>query len=619
MQVRQVRIAGFRGIQSADIALDRHAVLIGTSNAGKSTLIEALALALGRDRMHARALSEHDFFGCDPQPADRIRIVVTLVGFGGNDPDRSREWFSDQAGVEKWWQRGRVHATRPNRPGAQLCLQIGYCARFDHEDLEVEALRYFCDADEDEDPFERDDLRRISRQRLQDIGFFLVPARRTWDRTISFNSELFRRVIRTLSDLPAAALLRERDRLREPDCPVEQVDGFQDLVARMNANLADLVPGQPELRLRITETDSDSLLRSLVPHFCSSNEPSLPVRRHGTGLVSLQTLLLLLELGRARRVNDQSFILALEEPEIHLPLGAQRRIIHKLLGTTSQLLVTTHAPAIAALVQPEHVHVLTNTEGAATAPQLTIPVDENAPNAIRKLFHDYRAELLDALMHPVTIVPEGRIDYEWLRLLQRVVAVAVPCGDTGLDESQIEILSKAAEIGVVRTHDGAVLQTYERLAPLKLGILPLLDGDKAGVDYVRSLVASSRPPTRVLVWPIESTIEDAIGWILSADAVTALSQLEAIRHLEERPDTVDDLVALLKSDHRADGGLKQDYLAYDDLASIITDIPACVSRVQDLLLAIHTASTATDPSGNEHLSSDSSLSSPAATVLRWQF
>jgi energy-coupling factor transporter ATP-binding protein EcfA2 len=75
MQIAELRIENFRGVQSGHVRFDQHSVLVGPNNCGKTTIIEALALLFGRDRM-VRTLTEHDFFGGDPQPTDRIRLVA---------------------------------------------------------------------------------------------------------------------------------------------------------------------------------------------------------------------------------------------------------------------------------------------------------------------------------------------------------------------------------------------------------------------------------------------------------------------------------------------------------------------------------------------------------------
>ena len=65
MHIVRLKISGFRGVRSADVALGRHAVLVGPNNSGKTTIIEALALLFGRDRL-VRRLTEHDFHGSAP-------------------------------------------------------------------------------------------------------------------------------------------------------------------------------------------------------------------------------------------------------------------------------------------------------------------------------------------------------------------------------------------------------------------------------------------------------------------------------------------------------------------------------------------------------------------------
>ncbi len=152
MKILRLRIQGFRGIQSAQIDFDDHAVLIGPNGCGKSTIIDALALVLGRTRM-VRHLTEHDFIGSDPGPATRTRIIATLSGFSSETPDDHDDWFQSGRSVPKWMdEEGREHADPgPNR---RLCANLGFCARFDRGELEVVTLCYFHDDDDATDPFD---------------------------------------------------------------------------------------------------------------------------------------------------------------------------------------------------------------------------------------------------------------------------------------------------------------------------------------------------------------------------------------------------------------------------------------------------------------------------------
>ena len=63
MRVSKIDIRKFRGIENSTIVLPKHAVLIGDNNTGKTTILEALDLALGPDRLNRfPPIDEHDFY-----------------------------------------------------------------------------------------------------------------------------------------------------------------------------------------------------------------------------------------------------------------------------------------------------------------------------------------------------------------------------------------------------------------------------------------------------------------------------------------------------------------------------------------------------------------------------
>jgi putative ATP-dependent endonuclease of OLD family len=67
-------------------------------------------------------------------------------------------------------------------------------------------------------------VQTIPKQLLTELGLFLIPAHRTWDRLVSFNSELFRRILESTGALEAVEVLAERDRLRGDDHRID-LDG----------------------------------------------------------------------------------------------------------------------------------------------------------------------------------------------------------------------------------------------------------------------------------------------------------------------------------------------------------------------------------------------------------
>jgi putative ATP-dependent endonuclease of the OLD family len=583
VRIAKLEIENFRGIRQGEVSFSPHTVLVGPNNCGKTTVIEALALLFGRDRM-IRRLTEHDFFGSNPQPADRIRLVATVIGFEGDDPTQHLDWFRDDRGIVKWWNpaNGTVMPTRDD-PEWNLACQIAFAARFDRPSLEVETLRFFHDDDAVGDVFAEENATMFSARLIRDIGFFLVPATRTWDRTVSFGSELFRRVVAAGEGQPSESVLSERDRLRVPHETLEADARLAPIVERLNQELGGFFRTAPTLHLRVTATDSDGLLESVVSHYAHEGaDLPLPARRHGSGLLSLQHLLLLLQFGRMRAESGEGFWMALEEPELHVPPALQRRLVHRIQALSRQTFVSTHSPMLAALADPQGVAVLRNENGVLTSvPLLSSTLPAGTPNSVRKLFQVNRVDTIAAVMHEFVLVPEGRTDYEWLGLLIR--AVDLHQGWAEADECRFD-----AFIGVVPTHDGAVINTVDAIAPLHPRVVAIVDGDAEGVGYAGALEAAESPNSGIIVrWPDGQMLEDIIGWIVEADPETCLDAMQ----LDPPVATVAELIARLKHDDRATHGLKKDTLSYEIIAGAIGANEACCARARSLLNAITDVAT----------------------------
>lgn len=469
----------------------------------------------------------------------------------------------------------------PSAEATELCVEMGYAARFDGDDLTVETIRYFHDA-EDTEPFAESAVQRVPTMLLKEVGYFVLPVRRTWESTISFASELFRKAVGAAGSMPSKTILQERDRLRRPPTPLESDPALEPLVEAINARLRSLLPDAPQLGLRLTATDAESLLRSLVPHYTGLADLPVPAGRAGTGLLSLQTFILLLEIGRGRKERGESFILALEEPEIHVPPGLQRRLIADAIAASAQTIATSHSPRVAGFLPATGIHVLESDAGhVRSTPMLASPLGESATSAQRKLFNDDRVRVLEALTHRSVLVPEGRSELEWFRLL----ADAVETGDRAFAKQEgSDVPPFGAVVGVVPVHSAAVVETVESLGRLRGGISALVDGDDAGDEYVKKLLRLAMPPKLILQWQEGWFVEDAIGWILQADA----DSLE--ENLSERLDYVgfadlDDLVDRFKV-KKGERRLKTDYLAYEEVGAAVRETPAAIDRAELVLQAV---------------------------------
>ncbi len=573
MRISRLRIEGFRGIRTADIHLGQSAVLVGPSNAGKTTVVEALALILGREGM-VRSLTEHDFFGSTPEPADRIKIVATIIDFPRPTPDQLPEWFSKKRGIPKWYDPvGGVERAEAQPAPFKLACNIAFQARFDLGNLEVETCRYFYDDDTHDDVFVDDAVTPVNIGLIRDVGFFLIPANRSWDRMISFGSELFRRVVSSNAGLPAESVIAERDRLRRPDNPLENDARLKPVIDEVNAEVEALFGPGHAVQLRLTGTDSAGVLDAVVPHFGPAGALPIPSKRQGSGIVSLQSLFLLLHFGKQRVDFGKGFCLAVEEPELHLPPTIQRRVLRRLKALSSQVIVTTHSPLIAGFSEPTEVLVVSNDAGNLKAtPVLSTALTLATPNAIRNLFQLKRVETVAALMAEAVLVPEGHIDFEWFSLLARIVELQPAADAPGAVFS--------ANIGIVPTYDSAVEETYRRIERAHSRATCIVDGDEQGSGYAAAL---ERIGARVLRWPDGWSIEDIVAWVIQPAELQVLGALHD--QLPNAPGTLAQLTDRLKRGRGPDH-LKGDRVAYEIIAACIGDQEPAVARAAQLLDAV---------------------------------
>ena len=73
--IKTVRIAGFRGLENIEVALEQTTILTGMNNSGKTSFLKALQLALGSRQF----VSSEDFFIKESFASDKIIIDLLIV------------------------------------------------------------------------------------------------------------------------------------------------------------------------------------------------------------------------------------------------------------------------------------------------------------------------------------------------------------------------------------------------------------------------------------------------------------------------------------------------------------------------------------------------------------
>lgn len=406
MQISRLEIENFRGVRSASLEFEGHALLVGANNVGKSTICEALELALGSDRQ-ARfpVVDEYDFYNAkyldekeEPIP---IRIEVLLTDVTPNIEKACANY------LERWHVKerrifGKGEIEEVDGVDRVWCLRILTLARYNKEEDEFEAATHYGKSYDPDDEKESKVPRSIQRT----FGFLYLRALRTGSRALSLERGSLLDVILRIQSLQTGIWEHVRRRLQTLDPPVE--DGTTKLspvLRTIEERLAEYIPiSKPgeATRLFVSQLTREHL-RKTLSFFISVTEDqeAVPFQEVGTG--TLNTLVLAL-LSFIAELKEENVIFAMEEPEIALPPHTQRRIANYLLTKTTQCFVTSHSPYVIEAFQPDRILVLRrDNRGAVTGTKVTLGSEVRA-----KTYRRYvRRGFAEAMLGRGVIVAEG--------------------------------------------------------------------------------------------------------------------------------------------------------------------------------------------------------------------
>lgn len=184
MQIAHIEVRNFRGIESGTVTLSGHTVFLGDNNVGKSTLLEAIDLVLGPERLSRRpVIDEHDFYAGiyldDKGAAVPIRIEVVVSDLS----DEQQRHFREH--IEWWSANERKLLAGPPAEGTDgadvsAALRVIFEGRYDKEEDDFSGNTFFATpllADGSRTVFKTTDKRKC--------GFLYLRTLRTGARALS--------------------------------------------------------------------------------------------------------------------------------------------------------------------------------------------------------------------------------------------------------------------------------------------------------------------------------------------------------------------------------------------------------------------------------------------------
>lgn len=367
MKVVFLKLEHFRGIESAELQFDGHALLVGANNVGKSTLCEALDLTLGPDRLNRfPPVEEFDFYdgkylqppmeeGGEPIPVPfRIEVVLT---------DLSAEVQKRCATHLEFWHLmekrllGEAEALTATPGMALPCLRLETIGKYDPEEDEFTAKTFYFHSPNATEG-EKDEVRREVKRLF---GFLYLRALRTGSRALSLERGSLLDVLLRLQKVRTGLWEKSIARLKGLDIENDAPE-LAAVLTSIEERLSQYVPSGKTGRatkLHVSQLTREHLRKTMAFFLAMRDDQEVvPFQQAGTG--TLNTLVLAL-MSFIAELKPDSVIFAMEEPEIALPPHTQRRIADYLLLKTNQAFVTSHSPYIIERFAPEQTLLLTRT------------------------------------------------------------------------------------------------------------------------------------------------------------------------------------------------------------------------------------------------------------------
>ncbi len=406
MQIVHVQIANFRGVRQADIELNGTVVLLGDNNTGKSTVLEAIELAIGADRLaRTQAIDEHDFFGGDyharnGQPGNKIVIEVVIADLDNQLSTKFRN------NLEFWRPATRDMAAAllaAAAPGTRPAVRIRFEGAYDPDADEFTAKTWFA-VPRDEQGVPRAECRSADKR---EFGFLHLRALRTGSRALSMERGSLLDVILRTYEVRTRMWEGLLDGLRELDVVGANDPEFGRILTDIRDAMREIVPGEwaDAPHLRVSELTREDLRRVLKSFLATGVQGyAAPFQHQGSGTINA---LVLAMLGLIAKRRQGRVIFAMEEPELSLPPHVQKRVVDQVRDLSAQALFTSHSPYVIEQFSPEQMMVMRrDATGLLNAARVVLP-----NNLKLKVFRDgFRTRFCEALLARRVLVVEGKTE-----------------------------------------------------------------------------------------------------------------------------------------------------------------------------------------------------------------
>jgi len=424
MKVTKITIINFRGISFSELFLPEHGVLVGDNNTGKTSVLEALDLALGPDRLNRRPpVDEHDFYQgnylltpkiavppendddaveevvpeAEEQENPKIEIEVTITGLS----EEQLRHFHDY--IEFWDELEDKLYDKSEPDGVDAAnispaLRVKFIGWYDSEEDDFDGKSYFARTfDEGGEP------QIFSRKDKQNCGFLYLRSVRTGSRALSLERGSLLDIILRIKEVRPQMWEETIDQLGDLSIATKSELGISEVLESINTALKKYVPKEwgAGPMLKVSTLTRENLRKVITPFIATGvGDHSAPFYRQGTGTINILVLAMLSQIAE----DKQNVIFAMEEPETAIPPHSQKRIIHEVRKLSSQAIFTSHSPYVLEEFSIDETVVLSRDDkGELKRSKIVLPETVKA----KRYRQDFRIRFCEGLLSRRVLVAEG--------------------------------------------------------------------------------------------------------------------------------------------------------------------------------------------------------------------
>lgn len=353
--IEKVRIKNFRSLKDIEVTLSQLTLLVGANNAGKTSFLRALNLALGIER---KGVTTDDLFIDkngehlkDEQGNENRMIIIDVKIIPVDNDGKLVEEFEEN------WRSEFQNSISTNETNEFLAFRTQYLFKSQREDAKADKFKI-----EDWDSVISPQSADILTASLENLPLYFIDAQRDIIDDLRNRTSYFGRLATQIeyngtdkADLETKLGTINEDAVNNSKVMSHVKTNLENLnsTLRSGGSGVEITPFPKKLR---------DLHKSIKIHYQDAQSDIFELDYHGMGTRSWASLLAFKayvswEDSAENPKPKIPFhpILALEEPEAHLHPNAQRQLYKQLKSINGQKIISTHSPYIVGLAELEEI------------------------------------------------------------------------------------------------------------------------------------------------------------------------------------------------------------------------------------------------------------------------